>query len=57
MGIATPEHVALGSPADVAERMESYRQAGVRHFIIETLGFEERPEQLARFAEEVRPLL
>ncbi len=57
MGIATPEHVALGSPADVAERMESYRQAGVRHFIIETLGFEERTEQLARFAEEVRPLL
>ena len=57
MGLASPEHVALGSPADVAERIEAYQRAGVRHFIIETLGFEDRPEQLARFAEEVRPLL
>ena len=57
MGIASPDHVALGAPADVAERIEAYRKAGVRHFIIETLGSEERPEQLARFAEEVRPLL
>lgn len=54
---ATRQHAALGRPADVAEQIDRYRRAGLRHVILETLGHQDREEQLVRFAEEVRPLL
>lgn len=56
---ATQRYAAIGTPADVAERMDAYYRAGVRHFILDTVADaqEEREEQLERFASEVRPLL
>jgi len=55
---ATKRYAAIGSPADVAERLHAYREAGLRHVILDCVSeAEERPEQLQRFAEEVRPLL
>ena len=51
-------YAALGSPADVAAKISEFRDAGVRHFILDMTGpFEERDLQLERFADEVRPLL
>jgi len=56
---ATKRYAAIGTAADVAARIDEYRQAGVRHFIIDTIAdaSSERQEQLERFAKEVRPLL
>ena len=56
---ATKRYAAIGAPADVAARMDEYRRAGVRHFILDTVADDasERKEQLERFAQEVRPLL
>jgi probable F420-dependent oxidoreductase len=55
---ATKRYAAIGSPADVAEKIHEFREAGLRHVILDTVGEpEERPEQLERFAKEVRPLL
>lgn len=56
---ATKRYAAIGTPADVAARMDAYRKAGVRHFILDTIAdaAAEREEQLERFAKEVRPLL
>ncbi len=55
---ATDRYAALGTPADVAERIAEFHRAGMRHLIVDVVGRpEEREEQLARFAREVRPLL
>jgi alkanesulfonate monooxygenase SsuD/methylene tetrahydromethanopterin reductase-like flavin-dependent oxidoreductase (luciferase family) len=51
-------YAAFGSPADVAERVEAFRAAGVRHLILDMVGpGDDRDEQLERFSAEVRPLL
>ena len=51
-------YAAFGSPADVAERIEAFRAAGVRHLILDMVGpGPDRDEQLERFSSEVRPLL
>ena len=55
---AAQRYAALGKPADVAEKIDELRRAGVRTLIVDAVGRpEEREEQLARFAAEVRPLL
>ncbi|MGH0032307.1 MAG: LLM class flavin-dependent oxidoreductase [Myxococcota bacterium] len=55
---ATRRYAALGRPADVAARIDAFRRAGVRHVVLDMVGpGDDRDEQLARFAEEVRPLL
>lgn len=55
---AAQRYAALGSPADVAAKIDELAHAGVRHVIVDVVGRpEEREEQLARFAAEVRPLL
>ena len=55
---AAERYAALGKPADVAARIAEYREAGVRHFILDCTGpFKDRDAQLERFAREVRPLL
>jgi hypothetical protein len=42
----------------VAERIDDYRRAGLRHVILDTVGpLEDHVSQLERFAREVRPLL
>jgi probable F420-dependent oxidoreductase len=51
-------YAALGRPDQVAERVRSFQQAGVRHVILDLVGpFQDRDEQLERFSKEVRPLL
>jgi probable F420-dependent oxidoreductase len=55
---AAARYAALGAPADVAAKIDGLVRAGVRHVIVDVVGRpEERDEQLARFAAEVRPLL
>lgn len=55
---AARRYAALGPPADVAARIAQFRDAGVRHFVLDMTGpYQERDEQLERFAREVRPLL
>jgi len=55
---ATERYVALGRPADIAERIRAYHAAGVRHIIFDCVSpDDEREEQRIRFAEEVIPLL
>jgi probable F420-dependent oxidoreductase len=55
---AARRYAALGTPADVAARIAELQRAGVRNVIVDVVGrAEEREEQLARFAAEVRPLL
>lgn len=55
---AAQRYAAVGSPADVAARIAEFRDAGVRHFVLDMTGpYQERDEQLERFAREVRPLL
>jgi alkanesulfonate monooxygenase SsuD/methylene tetrahydromethanopterin reductase-like flavin-dependent oxidoreductase (luciferase family) len=51
-------YAALGRPADVAEKITAFHDAGVRHVLLDTVGpAQERDAQLERFACEVRPLL
>ena len=51
-------YCALGKPEDVAETINQFREAGVRHVIIDSVSPQaERQEQIERFAKEVRPLL
>ena len=51
-------YAALGRPEDVAERIAAFWRAGLRHVVLDLVGpFEERDQQLQRFAAEVRPLL
>ena len=55
---AAQRYAALGSPADVAAKVAEFRDAGVRHFVLDMTGpFHEHDAQLERFAAEVRPLL
>ena len=55
---ATKRYAAIGTPDDVAEKMNSFIAAGVRHFIMDMVGpMQDRNDQLAWFAEEVRPKL
>jgi alkanesulfonate monooxygenase SsuD/methylene tetrahydromethanopterin reductase-like flavin-dependent oxidoreductase (luciferase family) len=55
---AAKKYAALGSPADVAERVNEYAEAGCRHFVLDLTGpFQDRDEQIERFAREVKPLL
>jgi probable F420-dependent oxidoreductase len=55
---AAARYAALGTPADVAARVAELHRAGVRNVIVDVVGRpEEREEQIARFAAEVRPLL
>lgn len=52
------KYAALGRPEDVAARIAEFREAGVRHVVVDLVGRpEERDEQVTRFAREVRPLL
>ncbi len=52
------KYAALGRPEDVAERVEAFRRAGLRHLLLDVVCRpEDRDEQLERFATEVRPLL
>ncbi len=52
------KYCALGRPEDLAEKINAFREAGVRHIIIDAVSpAEERHEQVERFAREVVPLL
>ena len=52
------KYCALGSPADIAAKIDSFKIAGVRHFVLDFVGpYEHRARQIERFAKEVRPLL
>lgn len=51
-------YCALGKPEDVAATINQFREAGVRHIIIDSVSpLNERHEQVERFAREVTPLL
>ena len=51
-------YAALGTPADIAEKIAAFHKAGVRHFNLDFIGDQPmRIEGLHRFAEEVRPLI
>lgn len=55
---AAKKYCALGSPADVAERMNAYIKSGCRHFVLDLTGpYKDRDDQIERFAKEVKPLL
>jgi probable F420-dependent oxidoreductase len=55
---AAERYAALGSPQDVAEKINEFHAAGVRHIIIDLVGpYEKRMEQIDRFASQVMPLL
>lgn len=52
------KYCALGRPEDVAEKINAFREAGVRHIIVDAVSPPgERNEQVERFAKEVIPLL
>jgi alkanesulfonate monooxygenase SsuD/methylene tetrahydromethanopterin reductase-like flavin-dependent oxidoreductase (luciferase family) len=55
---AAERYCALGTPEQVAERIRAFHAAGVRHVILDLLGpYEQRPQQIERFAVDVAPLL
>ena len=55
---ATKRYAALGAPADMAETINGFFEAGCRHLELEFLGTpEERDAQIEQFGKEVRPLL
>jgi probable F420-dependent oxidoreductase len=55
---AAQRYCALGSPEQVAQRIREFHAAGVRHVILDLLGpYEQRHDQIARFAAEAMPLL
>ena len=55
---AAQRYAALGRPEDVAERVQQYLDAGLRHIVVDAVGpAEALSEQRERFAREVRPLL
>jgi probable F420-dependent oxidoreductase len=55
---ATKRYAAVGTPADVAERIRAFHAAGVRHGVIDIVGpYDRRQEQIERFAAEVMPAL
>ncbi len=52
------KYAALGRPADVAERLHEFYDAGLRHVVMDFVGpYEDRDHQIERFVAEVRPLL
>ncbi len=55
---ATMRYAAVGRPEDVAARIDEFREAGLRHCVMDLVGpYEERDQQIERFAKEVRPLI
>ena len=55
---AAQRYCALGRPEQVAERIREFHAAGVRHVVLDLLGpYEQRHDQIARFAAEAMPLL
>jgi probable F420-dependent oxidoreductase len=55
---AAQRYAALGTPQDVVETILKFHQAGVRHLILDFVGpYEERDQQIERFAAEAMPLL
>jgi probable F420-dependent oxidoreductase len=55
---AAQRYCALGTPADMAARIKAFHDAGVRHVVMDFVGpYEERDQQIERFAKDVRPLL
>ena len=51
-------YCALGQPAAIAEAIQRFHAAGVRHVILDLLGpYEERDQQITLFAAEGLPLL
>ncbi|MBV9747631.1 MAG: LLM class flavin-dependent oxidoreductase [Acetobacteraceae bacterium] len=55
---AAQRYCALGRPEQIAERIGEFHAAGVRHIILDLLGpYEQRHEQIERFAAETMPLL
>ncbi|HJS85527.1 MAG TPA: LLM class flavin-dependent oxidoreductase [Acetobacteraceae bacterium] len=51
-------YCALGTPAQVAERIRAFHAAGVRHVVLDFVGpYEERDRQIEWFAAEVTPTL
>ena len=55
---AAQRYCALGTPQHVAETDLNFQQAGVRHLILDFVGpYEERDQQIERFAAEAMPLL
>ena len=55
---AAQRYCALGTPQDVVETIFKFQQAGVRHLILDFVGpYEERDQQIERFATDAMPLL
>ncbi len=55
---AAQKYCALGTPAQVAERVRAFHAAGVRHIVLDFVGpYEDRDRQIAWFALEAMPLL
>ncbi|MGH8429288.1 MAG: LLM class flavin-dependent oxidoreductase [Solimonas sp.] len=55
---AAQRYCALGTPQDVIETIFKFQQVGVRHLILDFVGpYEERDQQIERFAVEAMPLL
>src|SRR5581483_3497219 len=55
---AAERYAALGSPAQLAERIRAFHAAGVRHLVLDLVGpYEERDRQIAAVARDVLPLL
>ncbi|MDQ2803283.1 MAG: LLM class flavin-dependent oxidoreductase [Pseudomonadota bacterium] len=55
---AAERYCALGSPAQVADRIREFYAAGVRHVVLDLVGpYEERDRQIAWFAAEAMPLV
>lgn len=55
---AAQRYAALGTPAQVAERIRAFHAAGARHISIDLVGpNEERPARIEHFAAAVLPLL
>jgi alkanesulfonate monooxygenase SsuD/methylene tetrahydromethanopterin reductase-like flavin-dependent oxidoreductase (luciferase family) len=55
---AAERYCALGPPQMIADKIRAFYQAGVRHIVLDLLGpYEEKAEQIAWFARDVRPLL
>jgi alkanesulfonate monooxygenase SsuD/methylene tetrahydromethanopterin reductase-like flavin-dependent oxidoreductase (luciferase family) len=52
---ATERYCAVGTAADVAEKLAAFHDAGMRYFVVDMIGpDEERFEQLERFMTEMR---
>ncbi len=55
---AARRYCALGPPEMVAQKIRDFHAAGLRHVIMDFLGpYEQRNQQISRFAAEVMPLL